>query len=190
MRHLPYSYTSFLILSVISGFWVQISFEGQNYLIFKSSSICRKFPSSVQLPVWLSEYPVMHNFLPWKESPFTRYPAWQCLSVSLSTSPLGGHTPQSAPRMTSCPQGPWEVVINCRQCGKITGGQFLCVWHLTQLTQRWILTTNSPCQRIVFQKRVISNEELSSKCLVSSYECFPDISSINLLNISLNNLLK
>ena len=127
MRHLTYSYTSFLILSVISGFWVQISFERQHYLIFKSSSICRKFPSSVQLPVWLSEYPVMHNFLPWKESPFTRYPAWQCLSVSLSTSPLGGHTPQSAPRMTSCPQGPWEVVINCRQCGKITGGQFLCV---------------------------------------------------------------
>ena len=101
--------------------------KGQNYLIFKSSSICSKFPSSDQLPVWLSEYPVMPNFLSWKESPFMKHPAWQCLSVNLWTSPLGGHTPQSAPRMTSCPQGPWEVIINCRKCGKITGGHFFFV---------------------------------------------------------------
>ena len=177
--------------SVISGFWFQISFERPKLFNIQIKKHCSKFPSSVQLPVWLSEYPVMPNFLSWKESPFMKYPAWQCLSVNLWNSPLGGHTPQSAPRMTSCPQGPWEVIINCRKCGKITGGHFfVCVWHLTQVTQRWILTTNSPSQRNAFQKRVISNEKLSSKCLVPSYECFPDICSINLLNISLNNLLK
>ena len=140
--------------------------KGQNYLIFKSSSICSKFPSSVQLPVCLSEYPVMPNFLSWKESPFMKHPAWQCLSVNLWNSPLGGHTPQSAPRMTSCPQGPWEVIINCRKCGKITGGHFfVCVWHLTQVTQRWILTTNSP-------KGMLSKKEWSAmKNWVQSVSC-------------------
>ena len=53
-----------------------------------------------------------------------RHPAWQCLSVSLWTSPLGGHTHQSPQRKTSCPQSPWEVGTNCRKYGKITGGHF------------------------------------------------------------------
>lgn len=177
---------------------IRSHFKSQTYLTFKSSSIWLSFTFVVSfLPLF--NFPF--GFLSTQSCPIFSHQenrlSWDILpdpgvSVSLWTSSLGGHTPQSAPRMTSCPHGPWEVVIKRRLCGKITGGHFSVTPSSAnpKMNFNYQQPLSKECNEGLFQERVISNEKLSSKFLVPSYKCFPDICSINLLNISLNNLLK
>jgi len=185
------------MLSVVSGFWFQISFERQNYLIFKSSSIWLSFTFIGSfLPVfsyvfvllstqWCPIFSHQKIRLSWDSLPDR---AFQSASGALLWRP---HTSVSS-KDDFLPQVPWEVVIKYRLCGKITGGHFSVTPYSGN--PKVNLTTNSPSQRNadegLFKERVISNEKLTSEFLMPSYEYFPDICSINLIYVSLNNQLK
>ena len=171
--------------------------KGQNYLIFKSSSIWLSF---TLVESFLPVFNYLFVFLSTQSFPiFSRQKnphSWDSLPDRAFQSGSGAllwrpHTSVSS-KDDFLPQGPWEVVIKYRLCGKITGGHFSVTPYSGN--PKMNLTTNSPWQRNadegLFKERVIGNEKLTSEFLMPSYEYFPDICSINLLYVSLNYQLK
>ena len=103
--------------------------KGQNYLIFKSSSIWLSF---TLVESFLPVFNYLFVFLSTQSFPiFSRQKnphSWDSLPDRAFQSGSGAllwrpHTSVSS-KDDFLPQGPWEVVIKCRLCGKITGGHF------------------------------------------------------------------